>query len=466
MRRRLEIARGLIHRPKVLFLDEPTLGLDPQSRRVIWDILRDLRREDELTISLTTHYLDEADALCDRIAIVDHGKIIALGTPAELKSHVPGSDTIELTLAHPASDAVLAELRRLTGVRELEPADKALSVRADGGSELLPRLLVLLGQHGITVTSASLSRVTLEDTFIYFTGRSLREEAPVHGPALLPEEALMGKLWAVMQRDLLRMMRNPITLLGSVVLPLVYLLILGNSLQGPLKDLPLGVVAFDQGPETRRLLGALQAIEHGPRPWSWSHVDGPEAGMRALRDGSLSALVVIPPRFSADLERGVTASAGLFVDNVDAIAADAIEGAVASALTAVRQPLVRYELHLGGAQTRPEEIYPRVDYDASLVPGVIVDVDLHGEHDRRCVQPGDGPIPRRPRGVPLDAATTHPHQPRPPPQRDGRHVRRERARPLDRASLHGRAHPRRAPGGRPHARDRSSSPPSGCSRCR
>jgi ABC-2 type transport system permease protein len=168
------------------------------------------------------------------------------------------------------------------------------------------------------------------------------------------------------------MMRNPITLLGSVVLPLVYLLILGNSLQGPLKGLPLGVVALDDGPETRRLLGALQAIEHGPKTVVLVRVDDPESGMRALHDGTLSALVVIPPRFSSDLERGVAAPAGLFVDNVDAIAANAIEGAVASALPAVRQPLARYEVHLGAAQMRPEEIYPRVDYDASLVPGVIV----------------------------------------------------------------------------------------------
>jgi ABC-2 type transport system ATP-binding protein len=180
MRRRLEIARGLIHKPKVLFLDEPTIGLDPQSRRVIWDLLRDLRKGAELTISLTTHYLDEADALCERVAIVDHGKVVALGTPDELKARVPGSDTIELTLERDARESVLDGLRALAGVREITRRERAIVVRADGGAALLPRLLESLREAGIEVASANLNRVTLEDTFIWFTGRSLRAEGESH----------------------------------------------------------------------------------------------------------------------------------------------------------------------------------------------------------------------------------------------------------------------------------------------
>ena len=182
----------------------------------------------------------------------------------------------------------------------------------------------------------------------------------------------MNKIWAVMLRDLLRMMRNPVTLLSAVLLPLVYLLILGNSLQGPLKGLPLGVVVMDRGPETQRLLGALQAVEHGPGTVRLVHLDNVEVGMRELEDGTISGLVVVPPRFSADLEHGISAPVGLFVDNVDGIAAGAIEGTLQGTLPALKQPLVRYELHIGSAQIRSQEIYPRVDYDASLVPGVIV----------------------------------------------------------------------------------------------
>jgi len=182
MRRRLEIARGLIHKPRVLFLDEPTIGLDPQSRRVIWELLTDLRKGEEITISLTTHYLDEADALCDRVAIVDNGKVVALGTPQELKSTVPGSDTIELTLDRP-SDGALDALRALPGVRGVEAIPQGLKVMADGGASLLPRAIDLLRAEGLEVRAASLSRISLEDVFIHFTGRSLREEGPARrGP--------------------------------------------------------------------------------------------------------------------------------------------------------------------------------------------------------------------------------------------------------------------------------------------
>ena len=176
MRRRLEIARGLIHRPKVLFLDEPTIGLDPQSRRVIWDLLRDLRAGGDLTISLTTHYLDEADMLCDRVAIIDNGKVVALGTPAQLKAVIPGSDTIEMTIAGVLAESDLEAIRRTPGVREVIRTNDGLNIRADGAGALLPSLLDQLRRTGVTARSVNLTRVTLEDTFIYFTGRSLRDE--------------------------------------------------------------------------------------------------------------------------------------------------------------------------------------------------------------------------------------------------------------------------------------------------
>ncbi len=183
MRRRLEIARGLIHKPRVLFLDEPTIGLDPQSRRVIWELLTDLRRGEEITISLTTHYLDEAEILCNRVAIVDHGKVVALGTPQELKETVPGSDTLELTLAAPAPDAAVEALRGLAGVRAVDRVAQALRVNADNGAALLPRAIDALRAQGLEVGAANLSRISLEDVFIHFTGRSLREEGPARrGP--------------------------------------------------------------------------------------------------------------------------------------------------------------------------------------------------------------------------------------------------------------------------------------------
>jgi len=176
MRRRLEIARGLIHSPEVLFLDEPTIGLDPQSRRAVWDLLEQLRRETGLTISLTTHYMDEAETLCDRIAIVDGGRIIAIGTPAELKAMVKGSDRVELEIAGDAAKVVQI-LRQVPGIHEVtRDPDGPLVVTADDGAHAMPRMIAEIENAGATVTSIKLERMSLEDVFIRFTGRRLRDE--------------------------------------------------------------------------------------------------------------------------------------------------------------------------------------------------------------------------------------------------------------------------------------------------
>ena len=180
------------------------------------------------------------------------------------------------------------------------------------------------------------------------------------------------KIWAVMQRDLLRILRNPASLASAVLLPILNLVILGNSLQGPLTRLPLGVVCQDQGPQARQLIGALQAVEHGPKTLVLVPIADPVDGLARLHRGEVAAVLVVPPDFSRDLSRGVSSAAGLHVDNVDAIAAGAIESAVSGALASLRQPLVRFERQLGEARLQPQEVYPRVDYDTSLIPGVVV----------------------------------------------------------------------------------------------
>src|SRR5262249_50420339 len=174
MRRRLEIARGLIHRPHVFILDEPTTGLDPQSRRVIWELLERLRSEGDLTILLCTHYMDEADRLCDRLAIVDHGKIVALGTPRELKATVPGQDILTVQLLKDVDPALLAALKGLPDVHEAgieEPHVVRLILKAD----LVPMEGVTEASraHGNRVKNISLLEPTLEDVFIHYTGRGL-----------------------------------------------------------------------------------------------------------------------------------------------------------------------------------------------------------------------------------------------------------------------------------------------------
>ena len=184
MRRRLEIARGLIHSPQVLFLDEPTIGLDPQSRLAVHDLLVKLREESELTISLTTHYMDEAESLCDRIAIVDHGVIVALDTPQGLKASVKGSDRIELEVKGPV-DQIIAMLSERPEIHDVKrEGGGKLIIRADDGAHALPHLISRIDSMNGEVTSINLQRVSLEDVFIELTGRSLRDE-PVQKVSLL-----------------------------------------------------------------------------------------------------------------------------------------------------------------------------------------------------------------------------------------------------------------------------------------
>src|SRR5271168_3559595 len=156
MRRRLEIARGLIHAPEVLFLDEPTIGLDPQSRRAVWELLQQLRKDTGLTVSLTTHYMDEAETLCDRIAIVDGGKIIAIGTPAELKAMVKGSDRIELEVVGDA-EKIVALLRGQPGVHDVaRDSGGPIIVSADDGAHTMPKIIGEIEKAGASVSSIKL----------------------------------------------------------------------------------------------------------------------------------------------------------------------------------------------------------------------------------------------------------------------------------------------------------------------
>lgn len=174
MKRRLEIARGLIHYPRVLFLDEPTLGLDAQTRRSIWDYIRNLNREYKTTVILTTHYMEEADYLCERIAIIDNGKIIALDTPQRLKDEYK-SDSVSLTIEGP-SDPLLSGLEGKEWVREIEADNGNVHLKVINGEENIPGLFQIAHTTGVVISSVSLHKPSLEDVFIHLTGASIREE--------------------------------------------------------------------------------------------------------------------------------------------------------------------------------------------------------------------------------------------------------------------------------------------------
>ena len=171
MRRRLEIARGLIHKPKVIFLDEPTLGLDPSSRESMWRYIQRLAKEEKITIILTTHYMEEADKLCDRIGIIDKGKIIALDTPSKLKARI-GGDIIKLK-AKQNNILSIETLKHFTFVRKIEDMndERLLILSVDNASYNLPIILKQIDVESVEVTSR-----TLNDVFLHFTGRNIREQ--------------------------------------------------------------------------------------------------------------------------------------------------------------------------------------------------------------------------------------------------------------------------------------------------
>jgi ABC-2 type transport system ATP-binding protein len=175
-RQRLAVACALVGDPELLFLDEPTTGLDPQSRRQLWDVVNDFKARGR-TVMLTTHYMDEAERLCDRVAIVDHGKVIALGTPAELILRVGGEHVVDFTAGDGAGDLTDA-LHRLPTVRTVRPGDAAgYSLSVAEPHRVLPALLTLLHQRGATLASLTTRTATLEDVFVTLTGRALRDDA-------------------------------------------------------------------------------------------------------------------------------------------------------------------------------------------------------------------------------------------------------------------------------------------------
>jgi ABC-2 type transport system ATP-binding protein len=176
MRRRVEIARGLVHNPHIFFLDEPTTGLDPVSRIAVWEMLNNLRATRNLTILLTTHYMEEADKLCDRLAIVDHGRLVALGTPLELKHNVPGANVVEVHFDRETAEWQ-SRLEKLDGVTSVQAESAGFyRILTSSGSKTTMQLVELAASLGETLTSLSVQNTTLDDVFVHYTGRQLRDE--------------------------------------------------------------------------------------------------------------------------------------------------------------------------------------------------------------------------------------------------------------------------------------------------
>ena len=174
MRRRVEIARGLVHEPRVFFLDEPTTGLDPVSRTAVWEMLQRIKSQRDLTILITTHYMDEADKLCDRIAIVDHGKLVALDSPLTLKASIPSKNVLEVSFSNPPTDWE-ARLKALPFVETVSSEGNVFRLSSSNGPATTLALMESAAAANVAVQSLSIQSTTLDDVFVHYTGRALRD---------------------------------------------------------------------------------------------------------------------------------------------------------------------------------------------------------------------------------------------------------------------------------------------------
>lgn len=175
MRRRLEVARGLMHHPKVLFLDEPTLGLDPQTRRKLWEYIKNLNEKEDITIILTTHYMEEADFLCDRVAIIDKGKIIAEDTPSKLKEGL-GGDVISLKIETKENKKFINKLKKTKWIKKLKEHDGRLDITTKNADKKITKIIELAGKNNTEIETLTINKPTLEEVFLYFTGKTIREK--------------------------------------------------------------------------------------------------------------------------------------------------------------------------------------------------------------------------------------------------------------------------------------------------
>jgi ABC-2 type transport system ATP-binding protein len=176
MRKRLDIAGGLLHHPRVLFLDEPTVGLDIQTRRKIWQYIKKIHTQFDMTIFLTTHYMEEADSLCDRIGIIDHGKIQVIDTPKNMKNDL-GNEIISLVIESNGSyDSFLLELKKIEFIKKINEDDSKLTLFTSNGTEVIPQIFQISSELGIKIKSISLTQPTLDDVFISYTGHEIRDD--------------------------------------------------------------------------------------------------------------------------------------------------------------------------------------------------------------------------------------------------------------------------------------------------
>ena len=325
MRRRLEIARGLVHSPKILFLDEPTTGLDPVSRSSVWEMINKLKEESGLTILLTTHYMDEADRLCDRIAIVDHGQLVALDTPTKLKDSVPGTDIVEAEFDNPPADWH-ASLEKLTGAASVSEHDGVTHISSHSGPLTVGALMNLARDRGVTVRRVSVQGTTLDDVFLYYTGRQLRDAAAGSDAARRQSPLQIGdeyermkleRIMAIIERDMRKFFRSPALMMTSMIFPLMQLIVLGYAFGGKIKGVKVAMVDQDHTSASREVEQRLGSVEVGPASMNLTNYSSLSDAILDLRTGFVRAVIYIPPDYSRRVDQGNRPRIAFIEDNTD-----------------------------------------------------------------------------------------------------------------------------------------------------
>ncbi len=373
MRRRVEIARGLVHEPRVFFLDEPTTGLDPVSRVAVWEMLQRIKSARSLTVLITTHYMDEADRLCDRIAIVDHGELKALDSPVMLKASIAGRAMLEAGFGA-VPDGWEARLAALPGVSRVTRHGSVFRLAAEGGPATTQAVLEASAAAGVPVQSLSVQSTTLDDVFVHYTGRDLRDalQEPAVRRFRVHEALTMARTWAIIERELRRFRRSPTLIVVSLVFPVIQLVVLGYAFGGNVKHLTLGIVDHDHGVPAVRIRELCQAVTANAATFDTVLYAEDGAALTDLRNGRINGVLTIPPDYSRRVLAGAAPRVALVEDNSDNFVTATLAATVGSLVQAVGQPAASGQRVRAQPTLDVVEMYPYVPYIQYLLPGSIV----------------------------------------------------------------------------------------------
>jgi ABC-type Na+ transport system ATPase subunit NatA len=372
MRRRVEIARGLVHEPKIFFLDEPTTGLDPVSRVAVWEMIKKIKDERSLTVLLTTHYMDEADRLCDRIAIVDHGKLVALDSPLKLKASIPSQNAIEVSFS----------TCLWTGPPPQEPAARAIGhqrgshlpyrhrrwPRHDDGPCCGDRG----GRYRHSVSCGQEHDARRRVRALHRAGPA-RCAAGSGAAAIHHAEgaALMHRTWAIVERELRRFRRSPLLIIMSLIFPLLQLIVLGYAFGGNVRNLTIAVVDQDGGVPAVRVRELAGAVGANAKTFQTVSYGDEGTALDDLRTGRVNGVLTIPPDYSRRVVGAREPRLAIIQDNTDNFVAATMAASVGG-LVAGLNAKPSDERTFTSTRLDVVELYPYVPYVQYLLPGSIV----------------------------------------------------------------------------------------------